>query len=192
MERLEPMMFKFCVYIVLGTIVLTGCGDSGPVLVPVEGTVTLDGKPLANKSLMFVPIDETLGHGAGGSSDARANTRSGRLSPARQETTLELPRDVTASTFLNRSIAINAPVEEDGDEPAVAIGPGVSRGRSGIPPSTERNDRPWCWMCPSRRGTEHRTKIESRQMNGPVEKGNSDPRPTPGRRHHKGRPSQGL
>ena len=49
---------------------MTGCGDSGPEVVPVEGTVTLDGKPLANKSLLFTPIDDTAGHGAGGTSDA--------------------------------------------------------------------------------------------------------------------------
>jgi hypothetical protein len=32
-----------------------GCGDSGPQLVPVQGTVTLDGEPLVGASVVFVP-----------------------------------------------------------------------------------------------------------------------------------------
>lgn len=34
---------------------ISGCGGPGYDLVPVEGTVTLNGKPLANKSLLFTP-----------------------------------------------------------------------------------------------------------------------------------------
>jgi hypothetical protein len=32
-----------------------GCGDSGPKLVPVSGTVTLDGKPLKGALVSFLP-----------------------------------------------------------------------------------------------------------------------------------------
>ena len=32
-----------------------GCGPSGPATVPVTGTVTLDGKPIAKAAVMFVP-----------------------------------------------------------------------------------------------------------------------------------------
>lgn len=35
---------------------LTGCGKSGPKLAEVEGTVTLDGKPLADVMLEFQPL----------------------------------------------------------------------------------------------------------------------------------------
>ena len=39
--------------------VVTGCGrQSGPELVGVSGTVTLDGKPLADASITFQPIPE--------------------------------------------------------------------------------------------------------------------------------------
>jgi hypothetical protein len=37
----------------IGLVVLTGCGDSGPRRVSVEGTVTLDGKPLGEGDLRF-------------------------------------------------------------------------------------------------------------------------------------------
>lgn len=43
-----------------------GCGTSGPKFVPVTGTVTLDGNPLANAQVSFVPdvpereLDSTL------------------------------------------------------------------------------------------------------------------------------------
>ena len=35
--------------------VAAGCGDSGPPLVPVSGTVTLNGRPLANATVSFIP-----------------------------------------------------------------------------------------------------------------------------------------
>lgn len=58
--------------IVVGTVsLLTGCGPSGPKLVPVEGIVTLDGEPLAFKSLLFLPADGTDGNGAGGFTDGQ-------------------------------------------------------------------------------------------------------------------------
>jgi hypothetical protein len=36
-------------------ILLAGCGDGGPQLCEVEGTVTLDGKPVPGVELTFVP-----------------------------------------------------------------------------------------------------------------------------------------
>lgn len=135
------MMFKFRVYIVLGTIVLTGCGDSGPELVPVEGTVMLDGKPLANKSLMFIPIDGTSGHGAGGSSDAEGKYT---LRAVVLGATRDYPGIATGRYRVNvfePFIAGDVSVEEDGDEPAVAMGPGFGSGKSAIPAvyGTERS-----------------------------------------------------
>jgi len=51
----------------LGLLVTTiGCGPSGPDLVPVRGTVTLDGQPLGQKNLYFSPEAGTPGLGAGG------------------------------------------------------------------------------------------------------------------------------
>jgi len=49
-----------------------GCSEKsgGPPLVPAEGTVTLDGKPLADASVMFIPSGETMGQAGMGKSDA--------------------------------------------------------------------------------------------------------------------------
>lgn len=46
---------------------LTGCG--GPRYVSVEGTVTLDDKPLVYKSVLFTPEEGTPGSGAGGNTN---------------------------------------------------------------------------------------------------------------------------
>jgi len=57
---------------------VTSCskGPEGPKLVPVEGVVTLDGKPLSAADVMFIPNDDTTkGQGGVGRTDA-----SGRFS----------------------------------------------------------------------------------------------------------------
>ncbi len=51
----------------LGVVLLVvGCGSEGPELIPVKGTLTLDGTPLASKNLYFSPEPGTPGLGAGG------------------------------------------------------------------------------------------------------------------------------
>jgi len=45
-----------------------GCGDSGPQMAPVSGVVTVDGAPVANAAVMFVP--EAGGRPATGLTDA--------------------------------------------------------------------------------------------------------------------------
>lgn len=52
--------------LLLVLITLVGCSDPGPLRHPVQGTLMLDGKPLAYKSLTFFPADGTTGHGAAG------------------------------------------------------------------------------------------------------------------------------
>lgn len=42
-------------------VAVAGCGPAGPSLVPVKGKVTLDGKPLAQKSLSFIPSGDSAG-----------------------------------------------------------------------------------------------------------------------------------
>lgn len=59
---------------------LVGCGHDGPSVVPVSGTVTLDGKPLADVSLSFVPRSPsesslTAGPGSLGKTDAEGRFR---------------------------------------------------------------------------------------------------------------------
>ncbi|HJZ89693.1 MAG TPA: hypothetical protein VKE40_02400 [Gemmataceae bacterium] len=47
-----------------------GCGDGGPKLVPVEGRVTLDGKPVKEMLINFHPVGDTYGTGANAMTDA--------------------------------------------------------------------------------------------------------------------------
>jgi len=58
------MKLRDCLPLAL-VLLLTGCDSepAGPPLAPVEGTVTLDGKPLGAADLMFVPQGETQGQG---------------------------------------------------------------------------------------------------------------------------------
>lgn len=50
-------------------VLLCGCGG-GPGLVPVEGRVLLDGRPVREVVVTFTPLDETPGSGSIGSTDA--------------------------------------------------------------------------------------------------------------------------
>jgi len=53
----------------------TGCGPSRPALLPAEGVVTLDGKPLANAALVFQP--KAGGRPASGRTDENGRFRMG-------------------------------------------------------------------------------------------------------------------
>lgn len=53
-------------------VVSTGCGKRGPKLVDVSGTVTLDGQPLGNVIVTFVPIE-------GGVSSSSVTDEAGRF-----------------------------------------------------------------------------------------------------------------
>jgi hypothetical protein len=57
----------------VGLLLGISCGCEkyeGPPLYPVSGTVTLDGKPLANAGVMFLPRESTLGNACLGITDA--------------------------------------------------------------------------------------------------------------------------
>ncbi len=47
----------FAPFVLFALLAVTGCGKSGPVLAPVSGTVTFDGKPLAEGTLYFKTIE---------------------------------------------------------------------------------------------------------------------------------------
>lgn len=52
----------------LACLLLVGCGDGGPSLGTVSGTVTMDGEPLPNVSVTFTPV--AGGRGSTGKTDA--------------------------------------------------------------------------------------------------------------------------
>ncbi|WP_254507864.1 carboxypeptidase-like regulatory domain-containing protein [Anatilimnocola floriformis] len=56
-------------FIALGCVLITGCSRSG--LHPVTGVVLLDGQPVANAALQFVP--QEAGQDATGATDAQGN-----------------------------------------------------------------------------------------------------------------------
>lgn len=61
-------VFLVCLFFALGTV-LPGCNDSGLDLAPVGGTVTLDGKPVPEAAVLFLPDDPTMGPPASGTTD---------------------------------------------------------------------------------------------------------------------------
>ena len=64
---------KLCgTLLAMAVLLLVGCdsGPAGPPLVPVEGTVTLDGKPLSGATLLFQPQGNTAGQGGTARTDA--------------------------------------------------------------------------------------------------------------------------
>lgn len=60
------MMLRLIVAV--GFALLVGCGPSGPAMVPVSGTVTLDGTPVEGASVMLAPT--ATGRPAQGTTDA--------------------------------------------------------------------------------------------------------------------------
>ena len=46
---------SFSVVLFLFLVAVVGCGESGPELIPVNGKVTIKGKPAGNISLQFLP-----------------------------------------------------------------------------------------------------------------------------------------
>jgi len=69
---------------IVGVCGLSGCGGGGPRLVPVSGTVTLNGKPFRDAQILFLPDDSNKGGMAGadltgpeGNYKAMTNGRSG-------------------------------------------------------------------------------------------------------------------
>jgi hypothetical protein len=57
-------------YLSLGLLLLLGC-SSGPRMYKVAGTVTLDGRPLPDGDVLFVPLDKSLSPEAGKIKDGR-------------------------------------------------------------------------------------------------------------------------
>ncbi len=65
--RVAPALCR--VLSLVGLLPLIGCDQPGPVLVPVQGRITLDGKPVSEHVVTFSPIGNTQGNGAMGPTD---------------------------------------------------------------------------------------------------------------------------
>ena len=123
---------------VAAAVGVAGCGDDGPRLVPVHGRVTLDGKPLAGKTVRFVPDPGTPGQGAGATTDAEGSYT---LLATRSGATRDLP-GTPAGTYrvvvVEPMFPVDLPVQDSSaTEATVAIGlPTVERKKKQeIPPA---------------------------------------------------------
>jgi hypothetical protein len=99
-------------------VLLTGCGDSGPELCEVEGTVTLDGKPVAGAELTFVPqnvpttmISYGLTDDAGHYELAFTAAKTGAI-PATHHVKIEFPGGKTAARLNKKYQAEGAVTKE--------------------------------------------------------------------------------
>ncbi len=75
MPSLLPRKISSVVFLLGMVATVLGCGEKGPRLAPVSGTVTLDGKPLAKVIVTFVPVE-------GGVSSSGVTDESGSYSLA--------------------------------------------------------------------------------------------------------------
>lgn len=120
---------------------LAGCSAKGPKLVPVSGKLTLNGAPLAHKTIQFIPEPGTPGSGAGATTTATGDysliaTKGGSLvdcmgtCPGRYKV-------VVVEPMFPVDADLKVPVE--GEQPAPAIGlPGTptrKRDKQPIPPA---------------------------------------------------------
>jgi len=90
---------------------------------------------------MFTPIDDTPGHGAGGSTDAEGRYTLRAVVPGATRDYQGIAPGRYRVTVFEPTISGDVSVEEEGDEPAVAIGPDIGSGKSEIPAvyGTERS-----------------------------------------------------
>jgi hypothetical protein len=103
-------------------LLLSGCKDADHAdLVPVSGTVTLDGKELPNATVWFSPVDETKGQGGTSATDA-----SGKY-------TLQGPRGQAGIPAGEYKVVISRRLMRDGS-PAPAGGAEDSPARETLPP----------------------------------------------------------
>ena len=114
------MLVRSCGVLTLGLTLLTGCGPSLK-LVPVEGTITLDGNPLANKSLSFAP-ESGSGTSGGGNTDASGKYKLLAVVPGATTDQLGIPPGKYKVTVFEPLIPIDQQVEEGTDSDP---GPGL-------------------------------------------------------------------
>ena len=67
------MLRLSCLVVSLSIPSFVGCGGDGLKRVRVQGKVTADGVPVANATVLFMPVGETKGEGGIGSTDQDGN-----------------------------------------------------------------------------------------------------------------------
>jgi hypothetical protein len=96
--RYRSFLFPFAFFLLPWSV---GCGDAKTV--KLQGTVTLDGKPLAGAMVTFLPLNEKAGRAGGGRSDSGGNFRlttfktDDGLLPGQYRVTVVMPDDDPAN-----------------------------------------------------------------------------------------------
>lgn len=103
---------------------LAGCGaDNGPPLVPVSGVLTLDGRPLASKTVHFIPEDGTPGVGAGATTNSEGRYTLIAARPGAVVDTMGVPPGNYRVIVVEPMFPIDLPAaQSESDEPAAATG----------------------------------------------------------------------
>lgn len=116
------------------TCVFSGCGEgvvepNWPDAVPCSGTVTMDGKPLGNVQVMFIPDVSTSGQGGSGMTDD-----AGKFIASSRNTKGEVATGIIPGKY---RVAFSRMVKGDGTvwvpDPAVPTGPATFGAREEIP-----------------------------------------------------------
>ncbi len=108
------------------SLCLAGCGGANIRLVPVSGTVSMDEKPLANKTVRFQPEPGTPGHGGGATTDAQGNYTAIALVPGSTKDFKGLAPGNYRVTVVERMFPEGLAVQGKSAEPEVAVGPVAS------------------------------------------------------------------
>ena len=105
---------------------LVGCarGPDGPTLVPVSGTVTLEGKPLSGALVTFIPTGDTRGTDVSGRTDGEGRYR------------LATPKGREGAPIGTYKVTVSRLLLPDGSEyvPDPAVPPIESPARESLPP----------------------------------------------------------
>ena len=115
--------------------VAVGCSSNGPPLAPVSGRVTVDGKPLAGKTLKFVPEPGTPGQGAGATTNANGEYSLLAARPGSTRDEAGAPPGAYRVVVVEPMFPIDLPVQDANDPKAApAVGPGApARKKQEIP-----------------------------------------------------------
>jgi hypothetical protein len=111
--------------------VVSGCGGPGVSLVPVQGTVTLDGEPLRNKSLMFMNAAQE-GTNAGGNTNDEGRYELMAQIPGAVKDFKGVPPGRYKVLVFEPLIPIESEVEDEMYEPVFIPG---EPAKGGIPPA---------------------------------------------------------
>ena len=111
--------------VTLAAALIVGCGPAGPRIAPVSGTVTMDGKPLANAGILFQPIgsaeNPNPGRGSAGVTDAN-----GRFA-------LKIDGEIDGAVVARHRVCISS-VKKSAIDPETGSEDGAPAEREMIPP----------------------------------------------------------